>query len=176
MSGFDSHPNLAIGTIITTPSPYTSGTTFTLPSGQAALFDANMPITIAPAGAIPTTDNAEIGYITSIAGTTITFQRAQEGTTAKSVRAGWKVYGSATAKSFTDIEAAILERAAIAGDLGGSGSSPQVVSAHITAEGAEWIASDGTRYAVTLNPNGSFQTEVIDAAEDNGLDLLLPMP
>ena len=61
---FDQHRNLAIGTIITAPSPADSGTTLTLNTSEGTNFAANMPITICPVGQYPSQLNAGIGYVT----------------------------------------------------------------------------------------------------------------
>jgi hypothetical protein len=104
---FDSHPNLAAGTLLTPPNPALSGTTFQLYPGDGSAFEPNMPVTLAPPDVQPDRDNAEIGYVTEVEGDTLTIQRAQEGTAPLPVQAGWRVYGTATRKTFEDIEAAI---------------------------------------------------------------------
>jgi len=108
---FDAHPNLAIGNVLTPPSPATSGTTLVLRSGQGLPFEPNMPATLAPADQMPTAATSEIVYVTAVDGDALTVLRAQEGTTAKQVRSDWAVYGSATAKTFTDLEEAVLATA-----------------------------------------------------------------
>lgn len=103
---FDTHKNFAIGTIATPPSPATSGTTLSVLPGEGQFFAANMPVTVVPAGQEPTFDNAEIGYVTAVAGDQLTVLRGQEDSIAKPVGAGWRIFGSITAKTITDIEAA----------------------------------------------------------------------
>lgn len=104
---FDTHKNFAIGTIATPPSPATSGTTLSVLPGEGQFFAANMPVTMAPAGQEPTFDNAEIGYVTAVAGDQLTVLRGQEDSIAKPVGAGWRIFGSITAKTITDIEATV---------------------------------------------------------------------
>lgn len=106
---FDNHVNLLSGSIQTPPSPATTGTTWTLMPGDSARFQTNMPVTVAPPNVQPTFDNAEICYLTGVSGDELTVERAQEGTIAKPIAAGWQVYGTMTAKTVTDIEAAITE-------------------------------------------------------------------
>lgn len=90
---FDNHPNLASGTILTPPTPADSGTDFILFPGDGSIFEPNMPVTLCPPETQPDRDHAEIGYLTSLAGDTLTILRGQEGTIARAVEAGWKVYG-----------------------------------------------------------------------------------
>lgn len=136
---FDSHPNLATGTVQVPPIQPTTGQTFKLFPGQAGAFEPNMPVTLAPPLTMPDADNSEIGYLTAIAGDTLTIQRAQEGSIPKIVVPGWRVYGTITRKTITDIEEAvaaipIATDASIAvkgiiqlaGDLGGTAASPTV--------------------------------------------------
>lgn len=104
---FDNHRNLSIGTIHLAPIPSTSGTSLTLVTGQGAFFQPNNPCTLIPAGLQPTPANAEIGYITDVTGDALTITRAQEGSTARSVDAGWVVIAGPTAKTFMDIESVL---------------------------------------------------------------------
>lgn len=106
---FDKHPNLALGRILTIPSPAVSGTTLTLVSGQGTRFPdpavyGEYNATIFPTGIMPTPDNAEIVRITAKSTDTLTITRAQESSTARTVQAGDTIIASATAKTFTDIE------------------------------------------------------------------------
>jgi hypothetical protein len=69
----------------------------------AAPFNA----TVWPAGDVPDPSNAEIVRVTARTGDVLTVARAQEGTTARSVAVGWLVAATVTAKTLTDIEAAV---------------------------------------------------------------------
>lgn len=108
MPTFDAHANLALATVAVAPSPSTSGTSLIIASGYAALFPA-VPFnaTVWPSTANPTDANAEIVRVTNITGDIFTIVRAQEGTTAKAIAAGYKIGNTVTAKVFTDIETAI---------------------------------------------------------------------
>ena len=108
MATFQAHANLAWSTVVTPPSPATSGTTLTVTAGQGALF----PVTpfnalVAPANTVPTTLNAEIVTVTNVTGDTLTITRAQESTTAQAIAAGYVIADAITAKTITDIETAI---------------------------------------------------------------------
>ncbi|MCU1694122.1 MAG: hypothetical protein JWR34_185 [Mycobacterium sp.] len=111
---FDNHVNLSIGTVQVPPSPSTTGKPLTLMPGDATRFLPNMPVTLAPPNVRPTHDNAEIAYVTAINGSVVTLNRAQEGTTPMQVAGGWQVIGSLTAKTVTDLEAALSSKADLA--------------------------------------------------------------
>ncbi|MFM9793305.1 right-handed parallel beta-helix repeat-containing protein [Streptomyces turgidiscabies] len=92
-------------------TPALSGTNFRLEDGQGGRFEPGMPVTLAPPNIVPTPDNSEIGYLTDVQGDELTVTRAQEGSSAKAVAAGWVVYGAATRKTFEDLEEAVLASA-----------------------------------------------------------------
>lgn len=84
--------NLATGTVLTAPSPATSGTSLVLQSGEGARMPATPFYAIAhPDGSLPTLDNAEIIQVTSISTDTLTIVRAQLTTTAKSISVTWRI-------------------------------------------------------------------------------------
>ena len=104
----DSHPNLVKTTVAVAPSPASSGTTLSVPSGHGSKF-SSFPFNIAiwPAGEDPTWLNCEIGRLTGQSGDVLTFSRAQEGTSARAIIVGDNIAVSVTQKNFTDIETAI---------------------------------------------------------------------
>src|SRR5438874_1156718 len=108
MANFDPHSLFGYSTL--TNSPGTAGTSFTIQTGDGALFAVGQNVTIWPANVQPTKANAEIGRITAIATDTLTITRAQEGTTAKNAQAGWQIDNSDSPKVFTDIENAISQK------------------------------------------------------------------
>jgi hypothetical protein len=137
---YDSHKAYSYGVVATAPSPATSGTSFTLQTGQGAL----MPTppfngTLKPFGALPVTTNAEIVRVTAISGDTLTIARAQEGTTAQSIAVGYEFAATITPKTLTDIENKAVQ---IGGDISGLITSPQVTSTHLSS--ALPIAQGGT--------------------------------
>lgn len=106
---FDAHANFAYGTVLTAPSPPTSGTSLTLQSGQGALMPTPpFNATCWPAGAQPLSSNAEIVRVTAISTDTLTVEREQEGTTAQSIAAGWQFAAGVTVKTITDVQSATL--------------------------------------------------------------------
>jgi hypothetical protein len=61
-------------------------------------------VTIWPAGANPTTSNAEIARVTAISTDTFTITRAQESSSARTVIVGDQIAATITAKTLTDVE------------------------------------------------------------------------
>ena len=84
--------DFATGTVLTAPTPATSGTTLTLQSGEGARMPAVPFYAVAhPDYQLPTLDNAEKILVTAKSTDTITFTRAQGSTTAKSIAVGWRI-------------------------------------------------------------------------------------
>lgn len=110
--------NLALGTVLTAPSPATSGTSLVLNSGEGARFSdpattGEFYATAFPAGENPHSENSEIVKVTAISTDTFTIVRAQRSTTAKSIAVDWIVIQGIYAE---DVEASQLmgiERQAI---------------------------------------------------------------
>lgn len=116
MTAFDPKTNFGYGTIITAPSPATSGTSLTLDTGQGGDFPGSGDYNCVawPPAVQPTSSNAEIVRVTVRSSDTFTITRAQEGTTAKSIAIGWQFALVNTIKGETDQEDAIN---AVEGDL-----------------------------------------------------------
>ena len=88
----DALKNFAYSLVATPPSPATSGTSLVVTAGQGALFPtAPFDATIWPAGVQPLSTNAEIVRVTAVATDTFTITRAQYGTTAQSITAGYQI-------------------------------------------------------------------------------------
>jgi len=102
---FDAHKDFAISTVATAPSPATSGTSLIVSTGDGAKFPA-VPFNavVWPAGAQPTTANAEIVRVTAKSTDTLTITRTQEGTSARTIIVGDQIANTITAKVLTDIE------------------------------------------------------------------------
>ncbi len=102
----DAHTNFAYSTIVTAPSPASSGTEIVVGTGQGKLFpDTPFNATIWPTGTQPISTNAEIVTVTTIANDTFTIVRAQEGSSARTVIVGDQIAATITAKTLTDAEA-----------------------------------------------------------------------
>lgn len=84
--------DLATSTVLTAPSPATSGTSVVVQSGHGARFPtAPFYATAHPDGQAPTLDNSEIVYISAKSTDTFTITRAQKGTSAQSIAVGWRI-------------------------------------------------------------------------------------
>lgn len=104
---FDNRGNFLETTVATAPAPATSGTTITLTAdlGVAAPFNA----VVCPAGVNPTAANAEIIRCTARTGASwTTIVRAQEGSSARTIVVGDRIFISPTKKVFDDIETATV--------------------------------------------------------------------
>jgi len=148
MPTFDAHANLALATVAVAPSPALSGTSLIIASGFASLFPATpFNATIFPATAAPTAANAEIVRVTNITGDIFTITRAQEGTTAKAIAAGYKIGNTVTAKCFTDIETAVNA-------ITGGGTGGVAISAGANSQATGTIAfsnSNGVTFGLSNN-------------------------
>lgn len=84
--------NLGTSTVLTAPSPATSGTSLVVQAGEGARFPAtNFYAVVHPDGELPTFDNAEIVLVTNVSTDTFTITRAQLSTSAKSISATWRI-------------------------------------------------------------------------------------
>ncbi len=105
----DDHKNFAHSTILTAPSPATSGTSLTVQLDQGRLFPhPPFNATIWPTGTQPLSTNAEIVRVTTIDKDTFTITRTQEGTNARTVVVGDQIAATLTAKTLTDAEANMI--------------------------------------------------------------------
>lgn len=101
----DAHKNFASSLVATAPSPATSGTSLVVTTGEGTKFPTPpFNATIWPAGATPTTANAEIVRVTAVSTDTLTITRAQESTSARTVIVGDQIVAGITAKTLTDVE------------------------------------------------------------------------
>lgn len=105
----DAHKNFAISLIAVAPVPAASGTTFSVTAGTGTLFPAApFNVVVWPAGANPTAANAEVVRITSKGtGDNWTGTRTTESSSARSIALGDQIAAAITAKTLTDVEAAI---------------------------------------------------------------------
>lgn len=102
---FDAHKNFSYSTVLTAPSPASSGTSLVVQSGDGAKFPAvPFNVTIWAAGANPITTNAEIATVTNVSTDTFTIVRAAESSSARTVVVGDQIAATITKKTLTDIE------------------------------------------------------------------------
>lgn len=179
---FDIHTNFAYSTVLTAPSPASSGTSLVLAAGEGARFPdpatyGPYNIVIWPAGSLPTSSNAEVVRVTALSTDTLTITRTQESSSARTVIVGDSVAQAATAKTFTDIEggqatvattdATVTTLATIACPDG----TTTMIEARVVARrtgGASGTAEDGAAYVVTaaFKATGSVAT-IIGAADQD---------
>lgn len=119
------HPfkNFPESEVTVAPSPATTGTTLSIPDSDSGKFptpatDGDFPIIVFPATGQPTTANAEICTVTAkgaLAGGNqeLTITRAQQGTSARSIQVGDRVFLGLT-KDFLDT---LVEALQIEGDI-----------------------------------------------------------
>lgn len=113
----DAHANFAYSTVLTAPSPATSGTSLVVQSGDGAKFPATpFNATVWPTGTQPkltgvSATTAEIVRVTNISTDTLTIIRADGATlepnntgTNRTIVVGDQIAASITAKTLTDIE------------------------------------------------------------------------
>jgi hypothetical protein len=108
---FDNHANLATTTVVTAPTPPSSGTTLVV--SDATVFPATpFNATVWPANSVPAKSNAEIVRVTNISVNTLTITRNQESTSARTILVGDQIMNGVSAKVFTDLESASNTNAA----------------------------------------------------------------
>ena len=106
---FDEHLDLAVGTVAVPPSPADSGTTLTLLAGGGPYPAAPFYATLWPnAQTLQTHANSEVVRVLAMSGNVISsMERAQGGTIAQTVAAGWLFANSVTAEDIEAVEAAV---------------------------------------------------------------------
>jgi len=138
----DAHKNFAISTVVTAPSPATSGTSLVSGAGEGALFPTPpFNMVVWPTAVAPTAANAEVVRVTGISTDTFTIDREEEGTTARTIVVGDQIAANITAKTFTDIETALVDHIA------------DTVAAHAAT-------------AISNTPAGSIAATTVQAAID----------
>lgn len=105
---FDAHRNFAYSTVLTPPTPATSGTALTLATGGGSLMPEPPPFNgVAwPPGVLPLSSNAEVVRVTAITGDKLSIERAQEGSTAQPIRVDYQFAAAITVKTIADIQEA----------------------------------------------------------------------
>jgi hypothetical protein len=123
MTTFVDIKNLAVSQVVTPPSPATSGTTAVLTTGTSPRFSLG-PAIISPVNTMPEPSNSEVILITAIntSTDTITYTRAQESSTARSVVAGDVISQGITRAMLIAVYTAInnIENVPVVTDAGGA--------------------------------------------------------
>lgn len=101
----DAHKNFSYSTVLTAPSPPSSGTSMVLAGGGGALMPAvPFNMTVWPVSVQPLASNAEIVRVTLIATDTLTIVRQQEGTSARTIGTGDQAAATITKATLNEME------------------------------------------------------------------------
>lgn len=101
----DAHKNFAYSTVATAPITATAGTSLVVQAGDGAKFPTPpFNAVVWPAGAQPSTTNAEIVRVTNISTDTLTITRTQESSANISIIVTDQIAANITAKTIKDIE------------------------------------------------------------------------
>lgn len=139
-----SHKDFATSTVLTAPSPATSGTSLVVQSAHGARFDSvNLPFycTAHPEGQLPTLDNAELVKVTAVSTDTFTIERAQGDTTAKTIEAGWRISNVILAQDLRNTT--MVRNETPGGSLNGSNTA--FTTASVYADGSLKVYLNGVR-------------------------------
>ena len=146
----DAHKNFAYSLVATAPSPATTGTSLVVTAGEGTLFPA-VPFNavIWPAGAAPTSTNAEIVRVTGIATDTFTITRTQESTSARTVVVGDQIAAAITALTLTDAEGspALATPAIVLGSTAAAGAAATVIRSDSTIAAFDAVAPSTQAFA-----------------------------
>lgn len=161
---FAPHKNLVTTSVLTAPSPATTGTTLVLASGTGSAFPSpsthNYSVVVYPSNTFPNQLNSEIVTVTALSGDTMTIVRGAESSTARAIVAGDNVSLVITAKTLTDIEDAINTVQTSIGNLDASVITTGVLnSTHLPALGGDVSSLAGSNNVslAAVNSNiGSF--------------------
>lgn len=158
---FDNHTNFAFSTVLTAPSPASSGASVTLQSGDGSKFPTPpFSVTIWPIGVQPTTTNAEIARVSAISGDVLTIVRAQEGSSARTVVVGDQIAATITKGNVSNIE----------GYLNGTNPSGIILSPILRSYGG-WIQDTNTWTRVSNTQFTISSTTDYSAVFTNGTKL-----
>lgn len=126
--------NFAISRVATAPSPADSGTTLVVETGDGALFpdpsaSGEYNVVIYPNGEQPTSTNAEIVRVTARTSDTMTIDREEEGTSARTIVEGDIVMLAITAKVIGDLNTVVSDLEGYTEALNPSGAILQFAGA-----------------------------------------------
>jgi hypothetical protein len=153
---FDAHANLASGVVSVAPTTPTAGLTMTVvPDVGVTVPTAPFTAVVFPAATAPSHANAEIVRVSVNASGVWTMTRTAEGSTSRAIQVGDVVYiGGVTAKTLTDIEAAVTAetaRAQAAEGLLAKGLIPVALkTAGYPANANEFVPADATAGALVV--------------------------
>lgn len=177
--------NLALATIVTAPSPATTGLSLVVDTGEAARFpvpatDGDFYATLFPANEIPHIGNSEIVKVTAVSSDTFTIVRAQRGSTAKTVEAGWLMIQGIYAEDLMNIQTdslklasgatvtAVLDENDMVSDSATALATQQSIKEYV--DGAIQTATDGATVTFDLG-NGAYRKHKVTLGGNRTLAL-----
>ena len=148
--------DFATSLVVTAPSPATSGTSLVVTTGHGARFPVTpFFATVHPANQMPTLDNAEKVLVSDVDDDTMTIERGQGDTDAKSISAGWRFTNALFEDDIADLEYAIDNKE------DALGFTPEDVS----NKASSLISPDNTKYPTTQ----AVVTALDDKANDDAV-------
>lgn len=134
----------ATGTVLTAPSPATSGTSLVLNSGEGARFPAAPFYAIAhPNNTIPTVSTSEKVLVTAVSTDTFTITRAQGIYSAQSIAVGWRISNAIFQEDINN--SSIIQNEVPGGTVNGSTTAFTVASAAGMVTGSLKVYKNGVR-------------------------------
>lgn len=142
--------DFATGTVLTAPTPATSGTTLVLNSGEGAYMPTTpFYATVHPPAVFPTVDNSEKVKVTNVSTDTITIQRGVDGVSAKSIEAGWRVSNTVFKRDIAPIKVTVTTAAATAAKVG-------------TSDVGSYVPEQGDLLEVTFNSGSNVDSPTLN--------------
>jgi hypothetical protein len=160
---YDPHPNLAVSTVATPPSPATSGTSLVVQSGEGTRFGSTFSFnaTVWPANSVPTPANSEVVRVSARSTDTFTITRAQESTSARTIVVGDYIAATVTSKVLTDLETNTEYAFTAWKDIPGIATLNNLVFASATGATTDLILS-GNNTAAIASAGSAFTPQRLD--------------
>lgn len=134
----------ATSTVLTAPSPATSGTSLVVQSGDGTKFPSPPFYAIVhPVNSIPTVSNAEKVLVTAVSTDTFTIVRAQGIYTAKSIAVGWRISNAIFQEDMNN--SSIIQNEVPGGSINGSNTAFTLASATGMVTGSLKLFKNGVR-------------------------------
>jgi len=149
----DAIKNFAYSLVATAPSPATSGTSLVVTSGTGTVFPAApFNATIWPPSTQPSTTNAEIVRVTAVSTDTLTITRAQYGTSAQAITAGYQIAQTIDTNLFGQVAPILSTQLVTAKIKSFTVNVPQYANMLLYAGGnAGTVTIGGTAYNISAN-------------------------
>ena len=153
--------DFATGTVLTAPTPATSGTTLVLNSGEGAYMPATpFYATAHPPAVFPTVYNSEKVKVTNVSGDTLTIERGISGISAKSIEIGWRISNTLFKRDVAPIKVTVSTAAATAAKVG-------------TSEDGSYVPEVGDLLEVTFSSGCNVSTPTLSIDGDGAKNIRL---